>query len=166
MPSQPPRAVACALALAVLLAPLPAAAEAKAWDQAAVEKLATELAKACVAIYDEFYAEQGINAKLGSGDSLDAYRLKQKLERLEEESQGLAGALAAGRGRERTVTRVDDIGVLSRDLRVLLARMYVMEPLQQRLDAARRIWLEILPYYGIAPPPDGGAGNPPAAGRP
>jgi len=154
VPSIQLRSTAGALAMALLLAPLEAAAEVKAWDQAAVAKLAADLAKACIALYDEFYAEQGLNAKIGSGDAADAFRFRYKLQRLEEESQGFAGALAAGRGRDATIPRVENIGVLSRDLRVLLARMFVMAPLQQRLDAARAIWVQLLPYYGIPAPSD------------
>jgi hypothetical protein len=152
MPSIRLRSAAGWLAAALLLAASAVAAGEKAWDQAAVARLGAELAKACIAIYDEFHAEQGINAKLGSGDAADGFRLRYKLQRLEEEAQGLAGALAAGKGRDATIPRVEEIGVLSRDLRVLLARMYVMAPLQQRVDAARTVWLELLPYYGIAAP--------------
>jgi hypothetical protein len=144
--------IAGALATALLLAPLTSAAETKAWDQAAVAKLGADLAKACIALYNEYYAEQGINPKIGSGDAADSFRLRHKLQRLEEESEGLAGGLAGGKGRDATITRVENIGVLSRDLRVLLARMFVMAPLQQRVDAAWAIWLQILPYYGIDPP--------------
>ena len=157
MPSIRLRSAAGALAAALLLAAPALAAGEKAWDQAAAAKLGAELAKACIAVYDEFYAEQGLNAKLGSGDSADAFRLKHKLQRLEEDSQGLAGALAAGKGRNATLPRVEEIGVLARDLRVLLARMFVMAPLQQRVDAARAIWVELLPYYGIAAPTDDAA---------
>jgi hypothetical protein len=148
------RSIAGALAASLLLAPLAALAETKAWDQAAVAKLAGDLAKACIALYNESYAEQGIDPKIGSGDAADSFRLRHKLQRLEEESEGLAGALAGGKGRDQTITRVENIGVLSRDLRVLLARMYVMAPLQQRVDAARTIWVRLLPYYGIAAPSD------------
>lgn len=154
MPSIRLRSAAGPLAAALLLAAPALAAGEKAWDQAAVAKLGAGLAKACIAVYDEFYAEQGLNAKLGSGDSADGFRLKHKLQRLEEESQGLAGALAAGKGRNATLPRVEEIGVLARDLRVLLARMFVMAPLQQRVAEARAIWVELLPYYGIAPPTD------------
>ncbi len=158
MPLHPIRSCAVALAVAVFVAPGARAADeakpAKGWEQAAVAKLAAELAKACDAIYDEYYAEQGLDPKIGSGDSADAFRLKHKLQRLEEETRGLAGSLAAGRGRDETTPRVEDIGILARDLRVLLARMFVRSQLQARVDSARSIWLQLLPYYGIEPPAD------------
>lgn len=147
-----PGSSAAALVAALLFASPAAAADAKPWDQTAVAKLGAELAKACIALYDEFYDEQGLNAKIGSGDSEDDFRVRHKLQRLEEESQGLAGALAAGKGRNATIPRLEDIGELARDLRVLVVRMYVMQPLLQKLEAARSIWVAMLPYYGIAPP--------------
>jgi hypothetical protein len=158
VPLHPIRSCAVALAAAVCLAPVARATEAakpaKAWDQAAVAKLAAELAKACDAIYGEYYAEQGLDSQIGSGDSADSFRLKYKLQRLEEETRGLAGSLAAGHGRDETVPRVEDIGILARDLRVILARMFVRSQLQARVDSARSVWLQLLPYYGIAPPSD------------
>ena len=153
------RSAACAIAALWLAAPLAGAATtpatpAKAWDQAAVAKLAADLAKACVALYDEYYAEQGVGgqSQLGSGDSADNFRLSYKLRRIEEQTGALAGALAAGKGRNETTPYVEEVGVLADDLREILKRMFVMIPLQQRVDAARAIWVQILPYYGIAPP--------------
>lgn len=148
------KTTAGAIAAALLLAPPGVAAETKQWDQAAVAKLGAELAQACIALYNEFYAEQGINPKIGSGDAADGFRMRYKLQRIEEVAEGLGGALAAGKGRDATAPRVEELGVLSRDLKVLLARMYVMSPLEQRVDAARAIWMKLLPYYGITPPPD------------
>ena len=62
-------ALAAALLLAAalpLLASPALAADGKAWDQAAVAKLGADLAKACIALYNEYYDEQGINAKIGT----------------------------------------------------------------------------------------------------
>jgi hypothetical protein len=49
---------------------------------------------------------------------------------------------------------VEDIGMLARDARVRLQRMFVQSPLQARIDTARGIWRQLLPYYGITPPPE------------
>lgn len=154
MPCLRMRLAAFALLALVALAPAASHAEAKAWDQASVAKLTADLAKACDALYDEFYAEQGMNAKIGSGDERDRYRMKFKLQRLEQETMQLASAVAKGKGMAETTPSVEDIGMLSRDVRDLLARMFVQLPLQQRVDVARAIWRQILPYYGIEPPAD------------
>jgi hypothetical protein len=124
---------------------------AVAWNQAAVAKLAADLAKSCVALYDEYYDELGMNPQLGSGDAADRFRLKYKLQRIEEQTAALAGALAAGKGREETTPQVEDIGELADDASELLARIFVQIPLQQRIDAARALWVQLLPYYGMRP---------------
>jgi hypothetical protein len=146
-------AFAASLALA---SPAPAAEEAapeKAWDQAAVTALAGQLAKACVDLYDEYYKTPGSSGgAVGTGQAKDSYRLKHIFRRLEEQTQQLAGALAAGKGRDETTPAVEDIGMMARDARVRLQRMFVQSPLQARIDAARGLWRQLLPYYGIAPP--------------
>jgi hypothetical protein len=150
-------AVAAALALAssTARAEEKAAEHEKAWDQAAVTALAGQLAKACNALYDEYYRTPGSSgAPVGSGQSRESFRLKHTLRRIESSTQQLAGALVAGQGRDETTPLVEEIGILARDARVLLLRMFVGSPLQARIDTARGIWRQMLPYYGIAPPPD------------
>ena len=125
-----------------------------AWDQAAVTSLGADLATACVALYNEYYRTPGSSGgNVGSGESQDSLRLKQKLRRLQEQSQDLAGGLAAGKGRVETLPDMEDIGELARDIRVLLQRMFIQSPLQARIDQARSVWLKLMPYYGIQPPP-------------
>ena len=126
-------------------------APTKPWDQAAVSKLADDLAKACTHLYDEWYAEQGIDPKIGSGDEDERFRLGNKLRRIEEQTMALSAALAAGQGRAETTPSVEDVGELADDLRVILSQMYVENPLAKRIDAAKAIWLQLVPYYGIVP---------------
>jgi hypothetical protein len=153
--------LAAVAALACASPPAPAAPPADAvttpsvaWDQAAVTSLAGALAKACVDLDNEYYNTPGSSGgQIGTGQSEDAYKLKYKLRRLEEQSQDLAGSLASGKGRSETLPDMEDIGELARDARVLLSHMYVQSPLQARIDTARDAWLELMPYYGIKPPP-------------
>ena len=150
-------AVLAALACASAPSTPPAGVVTKptvAWDQAAVTSLGSELAKSCVALYNEYYRTPGSSGgNVGSGESQDSLRLKQKLRRVQQQSQDLAGALAAGKGRDETLPDMEDIGELARDIRVLLERMFILAPLQARIDAARDAWLKLMPYYGIQPPP-------------
>jgi len=152
-----PRTRTLAVLVAALLVAslaLGAQVQTKAWDQAAVAKLGADLAKSCIGLYDEYYDEQGVGGQSdpGSGDSPENWSLGYKLRRIEEQTESLAGALAAGKGKNQTMHQVEDIGELADDIRVILQRMFVQIPLQKRLDDARAIWLQILPYYGIAPP--------------
>ncbi len=150
-------ALACASGPGQAPAAAPAGVVTKptvAWDQAAVTNLGADLAKACVALYNEYYSTPGSSGgQLGTGESQDALRLKQKLRRVQQQSQDLAGGLAAGKGRDETLPDMEDIGELARDIRVLLQRMFIQSPLQARIDEARGIWLKLMPYYGIQPPP-------------
>lgn len=126
-----------------------------AWDQAAVTALAGQLAKACNSLYDEYYKTPGSSGGTpGSGQNKQSHRLKHTLRRIEDSTKHLAGALAAGQGRDETTPQVEDIGMLARDARVQLTRMFVQSPLQARIETARGIWRQLLPYYGITPPPE------------
>jgi len=148
---------AAAAALAIVSPPARAVEQAPPpttpWDQAAVTNLAGQLAKACASLYDEYYRTPGSSGgQIGTGQAEESYRLKYKLRRIEEQSQDLAGALAAGKGREETLPAMEDVGELARDARVLLTHMFIQSPLQVRIDAARDAWRKLTPYYGIAPP--------------
>jgi hypothetical protein len=149
------RLLALVLVAAPALASPPAsAADATAWDQAAVTQLASQLKDACIKLYDENYAEQGLGIAGGLAMAADPYRLQHTLQRLEEQSFGLADALKKGKGRDQTTPQVEDIGELADDAREILARMFVEHPLQKRIETARAIWVKLLPYYGLpAPPP-------------
>jgi hypothetical protein len=148
-------AAALAIASPAARAVEQAAAPTTPWDQAAATGLAGQLAKACVDLYDEYYRTPGSSGgQIGTGQAQDAMRLKYKLRRIREQSQELAGLLVAGKGRDETLPAMEDVGDLARDARVLLSRMFVQSPLQVRIDTARDVWRKLMPYYGIAPPPE------------
>ena len=125
---------------------------AKAWDQAAVTDLAGQLAKAADAAWVSVLDLPNLG-QVGTGDSEDTNRLQYKARRIREQAMGLEGALKAGKGRKETLPQVEDIGEQADDARIILQRMFVQHPLQQKIAAARAIWVQLLPYYGIKPPP-------------
>jgi hypothetical protein len=140
-----------ALALAAPVAP---AAEPTAWDQAAVTQLAAQLKDACIELYDEDNAEQGLGFAGGLGMAADPYRLQHKLQRLEEQSFQLADALKKGKGRDETTPQIEDFREQWDDAQEILGRMFVEHPLEQRLETVRAILAKLAPYYGLpAPPP-------------
>ena len=128
-------------------------APTKPWDQAAVTDLAGQLAKACDAVWVSVLDNMPNLGQVGSGDAADTSRLQYKTRRIREQAMALEGALKAGQGRKETLPQVEDIGEQADDLRVILQRMFVQQPLPQKLAAARTIWWQLLPYYGIKPPP-------------
>lgn len=128
---------------------------AKPWDQAAVTGIAGQLAKACNELYDEYYKTPGSSGKpTGTGQAKESYRLKHDLRRIQASTKQLAGALASGEGRDETQPQVEDIGLLARDVRVQISRMFIQSPLQARIDTANGLWRQLMPYYGLTPPPE------------
>jgi hypothetical protein len=124
----------------------------KAWDQAAVTSLAGQLAKETDAVWVSVLDLPNLG-QVGSGDSADTDRLQYKTRRIREQAMALSAALSAGKGRKETLPQVEDLGEQADDLRVILQRMFVQHPLQQKLATARSTWWQLLPYYGIKPPP-------------
>ena len=122
----------------------------KAWDQAAVTSLAGQLAKASDALWVAVLNSPNLG-QVGSGDGYDSQRLQYKTRRIREQSMALAGALAAGKGKAETFPEVEDLGELADDLQVIFERMFVEQQLKQKLVAARDIWRQLIPYYGIKP---------------
>jgi hypothetical protein len=127
-------------------------APTKPWDQAAVTNLAGQLAKDCDAVWVSVLDLPNLG-QVGSGDAEDTSRLQYKTRRIREQAMALEGALKAGKGRKETLPEVEDLGEQADDVRVILQRRFVQHPLQQKLAAARSIWWQMLPYYGIKPPP-------------
>jgi hypothetical protein len=142
-------------ASAALLAAPAARSADPAWDRAKVTQIAEQLAKACDQLYVE-YLKTPNEGQVGTGDALDSDELGMKLRRLQEQTRGLAGRLAGGKGQAETKDMVKDVGELADDIRVLLAETFTEQPLIERVDAARDVWRQLLPYYGMTPPPEKG----------
>ena len=127
-------------------------APTKTWDQAAVTGLAEQLAKQTNEVWEQVLYLPNLG-QVGTGDSADTDRLQYKTRRIREQSMALSGALQAGQGRKETRLQVEDLGEQADDLRIIVQRMYVQEPVQKKLVEARATWWQLLPYYGIKPPP-------------
>lgn len=148
---------AAVLALAPLVglakeSPRPQPAPTKAWDQAAVTGLAQQLAQAADQLYSAYFDMPGSAGQVGSGDAVDASRLENDLQVLQEMTHGLAGALKKGRNRVQTTPQFEDIGEKARDARVLAAFLFEESPVIDRAEAARKIWMQLQPYYGVPEP--------------
>ena len=127
-------------------------APTKAWDQAAVTALAAQLAKQTNEVWEQVLSLPNLG-QVGTGDAADTSRLQYKTRRIREQAMGLSAATKAGQGRKETLPQVEDLGEQADDLRIILQRMFVQHPLQQKLAEARATWWQLLPYYGIKPPP-------------
>jgi hypothetical protein len=127
-------------------------APTKAWDQAAVTGLAEQLAKQTNEVWEQVLYLPNLG-QVGSGDAADTSRLQYKTRRIREQAMALSGALQAGKSRQETLPQVEDLGEQADDLRIIVQRMFVQHPIQQKLAEARSTWWQMLPYYGIKPPP-------------
>lgn len=123
---------------------------AQAWDQAAVTAIASDLAKASAKLYTAFYEQPGPLNDMG--DDFDQDRIHNKLIIIEQQTQGLAGALKAGKGRKETTGEFEDIGELWRDLVVLLQRSFQTAPVLAQVQSAQQLWQKLVPYYGVPEP--------------
>jgi hypothetical protein len=130
----------------------PVLAAEPAWDQGKVTQLAAQLSKSCDQLYTTYW-KLGGQGQVGTGDASDVYALQLKLQQIQTMTQALAGALVSGKNRAQTKPLVEDIGEVAWDARVLSQRMFVESPLVKQVDEARAIWLKLIPYYGIKPPP-------------
>jgi hypothetical protein len=128
------------------------AAPTKAWDQAAVTSLAAQLAKESDAAWVSVLDLPNLG-QVGTGDAADSSRLQYKTRRIREQAMGLSAALTAGQGRKETLPQVEDLGEQADDLRIIVQRMFMDDSVKQKLATARATWWQLLPYYGIKPPP-------------
>jgi hypothetical protein len=132
--------------------PRPKPAPTKAWDQAAVTSLAQKLAQAANQLYSAYYAMPGSGGQVGSGDAYYANRLENDLQVLQEMTLGLAGELQKGKGRIETTPQFEDIGEKAYDAKTMAAFVFDQSPVVDRAEAARKIWLQLQPYYGVPEP--------------
>jgi hypothetical protein len=127
-----------------MFATLPAAAEPKEWDQAAVTKLARELADAAGDI------RRSVRSR-PPNDQLNQRRLRQDalddLRVVENSVNSLASRLEAGEGREETYPTFSRI----QRLRARIARNARITPLTEptvsKLATARVLLEQLEPYY-------------------
>ncbi len=134
--------------------PVTASVPTKPWDQAAMTTLSADLAKASEALYTEYWDEQGGEVgSYGSGQGDLGQQLKQQLDEFKNRSQVLTVGLSKGKGRAETQAEVAHMGEQTRYIQDTLRQMFLLEQFDEKLQAARAIWVQMLPYYGMAAPP-------------
>jgi hypothetical protein len=80
------------------------------------------------------------------------HQMRDDLRMIRNETAHLARELEAGKGREETLSSFRRIGMLVRDAQRLAPRLFIQEPVQQRIDTARKHWDQLQPYYGDVSP--------------
>jgi hypothetical protein len=117
------------------------------WDQAKVTGLTQELAAAGNAWWKSLIAQPESDT-LGSGDSTFYDAMLRKSQVLSEQSQALAGHLAAGKGRAETRDMYRTLKENADDTQVDVERVELDQPAQDVWNKFKGTMDELAPYYG------------------
>jgi hypothetical protein len=133
-------------ALFALAAVGAAEAQLAEWNQDRVSAIAKEFAEKAGAVYTEVYRNQVTNT-IGSGQSKDYARLKDKARLIRSESRRLARQLDKGKDRVETQPSYERMMVEIRDAREIARRLNLGEPLLNKIGAAGDALRRLSPYY-------------------
>jgi len=142
--TRPVLALLTSLCVLCTLVALPAAAEPKEWDQAAVTEIAKQLAEAAgdlrVSVRRTPPAVAGSQRRVRF-QALDDLRVA------ESSINSLARRLESGEGREETYPTFRRIRTLRNDIAMQARRAHLMEPTLSKLETARVLVEQLASYY-------------------
>ncbi|UCE85394.1 MAG: hypothetical protein JSU66_13780 [Deltaproteobacteria bacterium] len=125
-------------------------AETMEWDQVQATSIARQLADAVKDLRAAFRREGPPGRE--QMQSRAHHQMRDDLRMIRNETAFLARELEAGKGRDETTPAFRRIGMLVRDAQRLAPRLFIQEPVQQKIDVARTYWDQLQPYYGETPP--------------
>lgn len=128
-----------------LVAPSLSLAEASAWDQAEVTKIAAELVPAVEAAYHELESRQ-----IADRSPRQYYRLRETVRRIRSEARRLANGLAKGEGHDQTLPVYEQLALQVRDAQEIARRIFVASPLHDKFAAAGVLLDRLAPFYATA----------------
>jgi hypothetical protein len=124
-----------------------ASAQKAQWEQDQVAAAAGKLADAVKDLRAEV-KRQG-SPSTATMQSRAWYRFTDKLRLIESESKQLSSELAAGRGHDETLPMFERMQSLIRDAREEARSLMILQPVQQKIDAARAALGVLEPYYDL-----------------
>jgi hypothetical protein len=133
------------LSAVVLLPSLGRAGEPRAWDQAEAAALADQLYEAVKDLRDS--VRKASDPSIASGQARATHRLSDTLRLIRNESKHLAARLAEGAGRDETFPVFRRIGQLRLQAAEDARRIMLVQPVLERIDAARSVLEKLEPYY-------------------
>jgi glutamine synthetase type III len=143
-----PVLLAAILSLVVLLPSIGRAGELRAWDQAEVAALADELYEAVKDLRNS--VRKSSNPSIASGQARSTHRLLDTLRLIRNESKHLANRLDEGAGRDETLPVFRRIGRLRLEAAEDARRINLLQPVQDRIEAARTVLEKLEPYYAVS----------------
>jgi hypothetical protein len=137
------------IALTALLLGLGASAGAEpvAWDGERAAALAGQLAKAVEALRDA--VRSAPTPTLASGQARSQEDLMDDLRRIEGEYGRLQRELQSGKGRDETLSSFKQVDLLRRDAGENARRMFLSQPVLEKVEAARALARELAGLYGV-----------------
>ncbi len=126
---------------------LPAFAQPATWDQAKVTGIAKELAVAGSAWWQAVRDEGDDQDFVGSGDGEAFDGMMRESRVLFEQSQGLAGNLAGGKGRADTLDMYKSLKEIVDDMKVDEQRTFLEDPTIAAWKKFAGLFQQITPYY-------------------
>jgi len=128
-----------------MLIALPAAMHAAEWDQAAVTKIAKELADATGDLRDS--VRRGSPPPPGSSQRRVHFKAMDDLRVIQSSINSLSRQLEGGAGRDETFPTFQRIRTLRNDISELAGRADITEPTLGKLEAAGGFLQQLEPYY-------------------
>jgi hypothetical protein len=124
--------------------------ERKPWDQARMQELSGQLAKAVDEVRQAFRREPGYRDP-SNPNRRASERMDEILKSLRSSTRQLAAKLESGGGYEDTLGVARKIGQLLNDAEVEGRKLMTSEWMEQRVVPAKQLVNEIAPYYGRGP---------------
>jgi hypothetical protein len=138
-----------ALALALLLAPVFAAAELPKWDQTRVTAIATELSEAVAKAALEVDKQKGGRVEVGKERAF--YEFREDMRLAKNSSRHLAKELQNGKGREETYPTFKRLKTLRNDAAENARRADMPESTLAAVTSAGELLNRLRPYYEEEP---------------
>ena len=121
---------------------------APAWDQQKAAAAAQSLAASLDGLRDAL-RRQPDSSMVPGGGSRSRHRLRDRLRLMESESKQLALQLGEGRSRDETFPIFERINLIRRDAVEQARRMFLQQPVVEKIDAARGPLEELAGFYGV-----------------
>ncbi|MGH0037305.1 MAG: hypothetical protein ACQGVK_19950 [Myxococcota bacterium] len=129
-----------------MLAAVTVHAQLAAWDQERVTAAAHDFSQSAGKVYSELYRNQ-VTYTIGSGQSKDYQRLRDKVRVIRSEARRLTRQLEKGKGRDATLPIYERMMVDVRDAREIARRLNLGEALLNKIGAAGDALRRLGPYY-------------------
>jgi hypothetical protein len=121
------------------------------WDQERLTRLAAQLHETVKDLRQEVGSQRPHIASL---DASGHYRLRDDLRLIASETSHLHQALASGATRDETRPAFSRLASLRRDCADEMRKLYLGEPVLEKVKQAGSIVREMAPYYGFDPSGD------------